>query len=167
MVFSTLAVYRMYPSEVEAKADPGVNVGIAFCGNTTAEAKLLIDRTKDYTNLFILDSGGNPISHNRTQIEEICDYAVSQDLKIIINVGTVYIDSWFWKSMPIEDITKSWQQRWGDKFLGIYYNDEPGEFSLMETGQTGLTYNASLSDIDHPTAQLLDIIFKKDAGSQN
>ena len=34
--------------------------GVSFCGNTTAEAKLLIDRTKDYSNLFVLQSG--PIS---------------------------------------------------------------------------------------------------------
>jgi hypothetical protein len=78
MLISTFTVYQMYPFEAEAKADPNVNVGIAFCGNTTAEAKLLIDRTKDYTNLFVLDSGGGLISQNRTQIEEICDYAVSQ-----------------------------------------------------------------------------------------
>ncbi len=152
----------MYPSEAEPKADPGVNVGIAFCGNTTAEAKLLIDRTKDYTNLFILDSGGNPISHNRTQIEEICDYAVSQGLKIIINTGTIYIDSWFWRSTSVADVTASWQQRWGDKFLGIYYNDEPGGIQLDGNWTDWFNkYNASLSDIDHPTAQLLDVIFKK------
>lgn len=162
MVFSTLAVYRMYPSEAEAKADPGVNVGVAFCGNTTAEAKLLIDRTKDYTNLFILDSGGNPISHNRTKIEEICDYAVSQDLKIIINVGTIYIDSWFWRSTSVADVTASWQQRWGDKLLGIYYNDEPAGIQLDGNWTNWFNlYNASLSDIEHSTAQTLDLIFKK------
>ncbi len=27
-------------------------VGVAFCGNTTTEAKLLIDRVKTYTNLL-------------------------------------------------------------------------------------------------------------------
>jgi hypothetical protein len=162
MIISTLTVYRMYPSEVQAKADPDVNVGIAFCGNTTAEAKLLIDRTKDYTNLFILDSGGNPISHNRTQIEEICDYAVSQDLKIIINVGTIYIDSWFWKSTSIAEVTASWQQRWGDKFLGIYYNDEPAGIQIDGNWTNWFNlYNASLSEIEHETAQTLDLIFKK------
>ncbi len=31
-------------------------VGVTFCGNTTAEAKLLIDKVKDYTNLFVLQS---------------------------------------------------------------------------------------------------------------
>lgn len=162
MLISTLAVYQMYPTEAEAKADPKVNVGIAFCGNTTTEAKLLIDRTKDYTNLFVLDSGGGLISQNRTQIEEICDYAVDQDLKVIINLGTIYTDSWFWKTRPISNVTEAWQQRWGDKFLGVYYNDEPAGIQL-DGNWTGWfnRYNASLNLIDHPTAQLLDEIFAK------
>lgn len=29
-------------------------VGVAFCGNTTAEAQLLIDRVKSYTNVFVV-----------------------------------------------------------------------------------------------------------------
>jgi hypothetical protein len=31
-------------------------VGVTFCGNTTTEAKLLIDKVKDYTNLLVLQS---------------------------------------------------------------------------------------------------------------
>jgi hypothetical protein len=162
MLTATLAVYQLVPSEAETKADPNVNVGIAFCGNTTAEAKLLIDRTKDYTNLFILDSGGGLISKNRTQIEEICDYAVSKNLKIIINIGTIYADSWFWKTAPVSSVTEAWQQRWGSKFLGIYYNDEPAGIQLDGHWNDWFNrYNASLNLIDHPTAKLLDEIFAK------
>ena len=162
MLASTFAVYQMYPIEAQTKADPDVNVGIAFCGNSTAEAKLLIDRTKDYTNLFVLDSGGGLISQNRTQIEEICDYAVNQGLKVIVNLGTIYTDSWFWKTRPINTVTDAWQQRWGSNFLGIYYNDEPAGIQLDGNWTDWFNhYNASLSQIDHPTAQLLDQIFAK------
>ena len=162
MLISTLFVTQLYPTEAAAKADPNVNVGIAFCGNTTAEAKLLIDRTKDYTNLFILDSGGGLISKNRTQIEEICDYAVSKNLKIIINIGTLYADSWFWKMNPVSNVTESWQQRWGDKFLGMYYNDEPAGIQLDGNWTSWFNlYNASLHLIDHPVPKLLDEIFQK------
>jgi hypothetical protein len=162
MLTATLAVYQLVPTEAETKPDPKVNVGIAFCGNTTEEAKLLIDRTKDYTNLFILDSGGGLISKNRTQIEEICDYAVAQNLKVIINLGTIYTDSWFWKTRPISNITEVWQQRWGDKLLGIYYNDEPAGIQLDGYWNDWFNwYNASLKFIDHPTAKLLDEIFAK------
>jgi hypothetical protein len=50
-------------------------VGVTFCGNTTAEAKLLIDKVKDYTNLFVLQSW--EISNNESATTEICDYATA------------------------------------------------------------------------------------------
>ena len=42
-------------------------VGVSFCGNTTAQAELLIDKVKDYTNLFVVQSG--PVSVNETASE--------------------------------------------------------------------------------------------------
>lgn len=162
IVISSLTAYMFYPRSTQAKANPNVNVGIAFCGNTTAEAKLLIDRTKSYTNLFVLASGGGPISHNRTQIEEICDYAVSQGLKIIMSIGTIYIDSWFWKSIPIEEITDAWQQRWGDNFLGIYYNDEPAGIQLDgDWDEWFRNYSSSLGKVDFPAINTLAKIYPK------
>jgi len=162
IVILSLTVYVFYPRSTQAKANPNVNVGIAFCGNTTAEAKLLIDRTKSYTNLFVLASGGGPISHNRTQIEEICDYAVSQGLKIIMSIGTIYIDSWFWKSIPIEEITDAWQQRWGDNFIGIYYNDEPAGIQLDgDWDEWFRNYSSSLGKVDFPAINTLAKIYPK------
>jgi hypothetical protein len=100
-----------------------VYLGVSFCGNTTTEAKLLIDKIKSYTNLFILQSG--PISCNLTATTEICDYATSQGLSIIVYFG------WFnpeypWQTFWIQDAN----QRYGDKFLGVYYYDEPGGIQL-------------------------------------
>jgi hypothetical protein len=127
----------IYALNNDSKSAPDVNVGVAFCGNTTAEAKLLIDRVKSYTNLFILNAAGNPISRNQTTIEEICDYAVAQGLQVIINVGfnsTVsrFISNrvWFWNLSSLDGIKQRWTERWGDKFLGMYYNDEPGGIQL-------------------------------------
>jgi hypothetical protein len=128
---TTVLVMYYEPSADEAN----VNVGVAFCGNTTAEAKLLIDRTESYTSLFILNSAGNPISRNQTMIEEIGDYAVASDLKIIINLGynstgRRFPRNWFWSLSSLDGIKQRWTERWGDKFLGIYYSDEPGGIQL-------------------------------------
>ena len=62
-------------------------VGVSFCGNTTSEAKMLIDRVKGYTNLFVLQSWA--VSRNETAIYEVCDYAVSQGLTITARSGQV------------------------------------------------------------------------------
>jgi len=99
-------------------------VGVSFCGNTTAEAKLLIDRVKEFTNLFVLQSG--PVSKNETATNEICDYAVDAGLNIIVFFGD--LDP---KILQDKDLTwrLSWlsmaKQQWRDKFLGVYYYDEP------------------------------------------
>ena len=109
-------------------------VGVAFCGNTTAEAIALIDRTKNYTNLFVLDTGRNELSSNESAVYEICDYATSSGLNLIVNLGIngpyeANVTTWFWNA-NLTDMKANWTQRWGDKFLGIYYNDEIGGVQL-------------------------------------
>jgi hypothetical protein len=98
-----------------------VYFGIAFCGETVEQAKILIDKTKSYTNIFILNIGQNSLCTNQTAIIEILDYATNANLDIIVNLGSY--------------TTQTWQQRlkilletrdvYGDKFLGVYYDDEP------------------------------------------
>ena len=56
--------------------------GVTFGGNTTSEAKLLIDKVKGYTNLFIVDNWD--VAMNETLLTEICDYAVNANLNIIV-----------------------------------------------------------------------------------
>jgi hypothetical protein len=137
LVSSASTALVMYALNNDNESAPDVNVGVAFCGNTTAEAELLIDRVKSYTNLFILNAAGNPISRNQTIVEEICDYAVAQGLQVIINVGfnTTFSRNisnriWFWNLSSLDGIKQRWTERWGDKFLGMYYGDEPGGIQL-------------------------------------
>ena len=99
-------------------------VGVAFCGNTTAEAKLLIDRVKDYTNLLVLQSG--PVSKNETATNEICSYAIHAGLSIVVYFGDlnsrVLTNETSWRV----DWVNSANQLWGERLLGVYYYDEPG-----------------------------------------
>jgi hypothetical protein len=92
-------------------------VGVTYCGNTAQEAKMLIDKVKNYTNLFVLQSG--PLMANETAVKEIGDYAVANGLRF-----AAYFDTMNPPQMA------SWlevaEQRWGDKFTGVYYGDEPG-----------------------------------------
>jgi hypothetical protein len=125
MLLTVLLAMPLFTSKPIINTSPPetVYLGVSFCGNTTAEAKLLIDKIKNYTNLFVLQSG--PISRNMTATTEICDYATSQGLNIIVFLG------WFnpehlWQTYWVQNAT----QWYGDKFLGVYYYDEPGGIQL-------------------------------------
>ncbi|HEY9753904.1 MAG TPA: hypothetical protein V6C97_01955 [Oculatellaceae cyanobacterium] len=100
-------------------------VGVAFCGNTTAEAQLLIDRVKSYTNVFVVQSG--PVSWNETATNEICDYATEAGLDIVVYFGDLNprileANGTTWRTNWVNTA----KQRWGEKFLGLYYYDEWG-----------------------------------------
>ena len=111
-------------------------VGVTFSSNTTAEAMLLVDKVKSYTNLLIVNSG--PVSKNETALNEICDYAVSAGLHIIVYFG-VFDHQW---QLPWLDTVK---QRYGDKFLGLYFFDEPA---------------GGILDHAYPPDSLLDVGYK-------
>ncbi len=163
---SLLAIYALNQNGIQTKANPDVYVGIAFGGNTTAEAKQLIDRAKAYTNLFILASGRNPISANQSRVEEICDYAVAQDLNVIINVGindfSPDVNGWFWQQTTFDDILQRWTERWGDSFLGMYYNDEPGGIQLDGNWTDWfLQYGEDINNMGHAATDSLYNIYNK------
>ena len=92
-------------------------VGVTFCGNTTAEAKVLIDKVKGYTNLFVLQSG--PIQENITTINEIGDYAVDSGLNLMLYFGTD-------KALLMKNWLDTYDGHWNASFLGFYYGDELG-----------------------------------------
>ena len=134
LAISALAFDIFYINHDQAQSKSIPYVGVAFGGNTTQEAKLLIDKISGYTNLFILDSGRNPISRNQSSVEEICSYAVSKGLSVIVNLGIDDVletneKTWFW-DQSLNSTKQRWTDMWGNKFLGVYYNDEPAGIQL-------------------------------------
>jgi hypothetical protein len=110
-----------------------VYVGVAFQGETVTEAKVLIDRVKNYTNLFVL--GASSVSRDESATNEVCDYAIANGLDLMVNFG--YNDPhasspddswrrWPWQLNWLSNAT----EKWGKRFLGVYYDDEPGGMQL-------------------------------------
>ena len=97
--------------------------GVTYGQNTVEKAKVLIDKVKNFTNLFIINS--YPITQNNTDPEvlnEICDYAAKSDLSFIVYFFSFHADAGDWQQEWIDTA----RQTWGEKFLGIYLRDEPG-----------------------------------------
>jgi hypothetical protein len=91
-------------------------VGVTYCGESPEEAKQLIDRVKDYTNLFVLQTGMLQIAPSK--INEIGDYAVSSGMYFMVYFGNQH-------QAQLEKWLETGEGRWKDRFLGVYYGDEP------------------------------------------
>lgn len=130
-----LVVFVIYPSLSNNNALKPFYVGVTFGGNTSSDAKLLIDKVKNSTNLFVLQSG--ILQRNISALDEIGDYAIASGLHFAVYSG---VDEAFQTKTWVEWMDSA-KQRWGSQFLGIYYNDEPG--GKMLDGYVDLSTNGT------------------------
>jgi hypothetical protein len=112
--------------------------GVTYGQNTVEEAKLLIDKVKNYTNLFIINS--SPITRNETTPEvlnEICDYAAKANLNFIVYFFSFLSGPWQ------QEWLDTAKETWGEKFLGVYLRDEHGgrQIELKEPVSEALNYS--------------------------
>src|SRR3972149_2056763 len=125
-VFTPIVYWRYGFSE---KPEAPLFFGVSFGGKTASEAKLLIDKVKGYTNFFLVNSWD--LSINETALNEVCDYAAKADLSFMVFFDFISLNprGYPWHSEWI----LSAEERWGNKFLGIYIYEEPGG-KQIETG---------------------------------
>ncbi len=118
LLFSLIQVYYNWNN----KPPEGFFFGVSYGLQTVNEAKLLIDEVKEYTNFFVLNNWD--ISINETALNEVCDYAAKSGLSFIIFFDFISVSEhgYLWHA----DWVTAAQDRWGDKFLGIYIYEEPG-----------------------------------------
>jgi hypothetical protein len=119
-------------------------VGVEYAyGDDATQLKALVDKVKDYTNLFVI--GSIAISFNRTALDESCDYITQSGLSFIVLFTG--LDRYNWTgSYTIRDWMANAQQKYGDKFLGIYKMDEPGGNQLDQGYSTIIHDATSYSD---------------------
>jgi len=119
---------------VNSNAEFFVGVEFAYSGNVS-DVKSLVDKVKDYTNLFVI--GSIEISFNQTALNEACDYIVDSGLHLIV----FFTDSQMY-NYTIFDWVAEAKQKYGDMFLGVYRYDEPGGHQL-DKGPSILIENAT------------------------
>jgi len=135
LIVSTVPFLFKNDFSSEEKNKETVFVGITYCGDTIEGGKALIDKVKNYTNLFVLQSG--TLQRDLEKVEELGDYAISSGLSFLPYFSTYLphlISPW------LETATC----KWGNQFLGVYYGDEPGgrmlddyvEFKDVQTDDT-------------------------------
>jgi hypothetical protein len=121
MIIASLAFIYVQMTSREANVDTDeFYFGISFGGQTLHEAKVLIDKVKNYTNILLINS--YDLTTNETELSEVCDYAAQASLKFIVYFDFISRIIYPWHQTWLDKA----QSRWGDKFLGIHLNDEPG-----------------------------------------
>ena len=134
-------------------------VGVEFAYNEDAgdvnvlvnDLKDLVDKVKDYTNLFVI--GSIEISFNQTSLDEACDYVVDSGLYLI-----VFLTDSEDYSYNIFDWGAEAKQKYGEMFLGVYRYDEPGGHQL-DNGPSMLIKSATdYTDMATNYATVLNIL---------
>ena len=128
-----------------------VGVEYAYGNNQTPEVQLaqieaLVNKVKDYTNLFVI--GDVSLTFNQTTLTRACDIVYNHsklNFIVLFTGGDKYsfnIAQWMFES----------NDRYGDRFLGIYKYDEPGGNQLDNT-----LFQLINKAVIEPTANYTDI----------
>jgi len=143
-LFLTVNMLNKQTSTTTRTTNRQFYVGVEFAyADQFGELKALVDKVKDYTNLFVMGSVG--LSFNRTDLDESADYLFQSELSFVI----------LFTSFPMYNNTDGYsanytifnwmidaQHKYGDKFLGIYRFDEPGG-NQLDKGQFMLINESS------------------------
>jgi len=115
-----LPALSLYHSDVTVGVDD-FYFGVSFGGEFAEEALPLIDKVRDYTNFFVVASWG--VATNETALNLVCDYAADSGLYFVVFFDFISRTMYPWHQQWLDEA----HYRWGDKFLGVYLNDEHGE----------------------------------------
>ncbi len=117
-------------------------VGVTYCGSTVEEAKLLIDKVKNYTNLFVLMSG--ELQRNYTAMDEIGDYAIASGLNFAIYCG-------------VDDAYQKQTTEWIGSDSKGGANSSSG-YTLMTNSRKFLEAYIDYQGMEHPSSSLGQVV---------
>jgi hypothetical protein len=124
----TLLVIQVFASCVffsgsRAQTTPDVYVGIDISYGGVDEAKAMIDKVSNYTNLIVI--GTTQITWYQDRLTETFQYAYDKGLSFI-SLTPALSDVSFDNNPSKAEWFAHAKEAWGDRLLGFYYLDEPG-----------------------------------------
>jgi hypothetical protein len=138
LILSSFFVVQNFLVSNKATGKSAFYVGIECGYSNVTLCKGLIDKVKDYTNLFIV--GSTDIAKNVSKLNDVCDHAYqvgmyisvyfssSQNYSALADHNTTVAQS----TLPLGWLRNA-TSKYGDRFLGAYVNDEPGGNQLDGT----------------------------------
>jgi hypothetical protein len=103
-------------------SEPDVFVGVDVGFGNESDIYSITDAVKGYANLIIL--GSLDVTNDTTMLMRFCDYLYQKDFYFIVYAG--FRAGIFPPSGPNASFVHIAEQRWSDRFLGLYIFDEPG-----------------------------------------
>ncbi|TRO46053.1 hypothetical protein E2P60_06090, partial [Candidatus Bathyarchaeota archaeon] len=140
---SIIAAAGLWLDSIDSNEEFFVGVEFAYSGNAN-DVKSLVDKVKDYTNLFVI--GSLEISFNQAALNEACDYVVNSGLYLIVFL-TDSTEYHYANNYTIFNWGAEAKKKYGDMLLGVYRYDEPGG-NQLDKGASQLIDNAT----DYTTA---------------
>jgi hypothetical protein len=126
----------------EHDSDPDFFLGVEYAidNHSVEGCKALVDRVKNFTNVFIVDSIG--ITFDIDNLNEVCDYVYDAGLYLFVFFispinDTLQLRYNYYPHIWISDA----KEKYGDTFLGAYAMDEPGG-NQLDTGSFQLVTDA-------------------------
>jgi len=133
LVVSLLLTYGVLSSEKPKLNEKDFFVGIDVAYDNSEDIKTLINEVSNYTNVFLIGSTG--ITRNSTKLNEIVRQLNDTNLHFII-----------YEEAPLLNTVSSIQTEFGDKFLGLQYEDEAGGGQLDLASWRPVVEAANYSD---------------------
>lgn len=139
-----LVIWTSNINKQDSVPDFFVGVEYAIPNQSVEDVKALVDRVKNFTNLFVVDSLG--ITLDRNNLDVVCDYVYEAGLYFVVFfISPVEREYFFtlegertservfrYNYYPHLWITEA-REKYSNKFLGVYTQDEPGG-NQMDSG---------------------------------
>jgi hypothetical protein len=146
IVLLLISIFVSLSSGVKGEASSsGLYFGVDVAFESLDETLRIVDQVSSYTNLFIIGCYGPLIQsnnsrpiYNETRLSYICEYVFEKGLSFIVYSDDPRYPSKAW----IDNATANF----GNKFLGIYYYDEPGGKQLDQANYPAFYYAKNFSD---------------------